>query len=66
MVEGTTRQAGDSAFGLDNRDALLRNVIENAEIPTFITTADGVVVYANRSFHISSAMAPTSASVLRP
>jgi diguanylate cyclase (GGDEF)-like protein/PAS domain S-box-containing protein len=30
--------------------ALLRNVVENAAIPTFVADPDGIVVYANRAF----------------
>ena len=50
MLDDTTRKPGDPAFRFDNRDALLRNVVENAEIPTFLTKADGEVVYANPAF----------------
>ena len=44
--------SADSAgfFHLRDGGALLRNLVENAAVPTFLADAHGRVVYANRSF----------------
>jgi diguanylate cyclase (GGDEF)-like protein/PAS domain S-box-containing protein len=43
-------KSGAPSFRIANHSALLRNVVENAVVPTFVGNADGEVVYANRAF----------------
>ena len=37
-------------FHFSSRGALLRNLVDNASVPTFVAKADGDLVYANRAF----------------
>ena len=50
MVDAKTRKTRASSLRVRDRRALLRNVVENAAVPTFLAKADGDLVYANRAF----------------
>ena len=43
-------KSGGSTFRFRHSGALLRNVVENAAIPTFLVGTDGQLCYANRAF----------------
>jgi diguanylate cyclase (GGDEF)-like protein/PAS domain S-box-containing protein len=42
--------SGAPKFSFSSRAALLRNVVENAAVPTFVADTNGDLVYANRAF----------------
>jgi PAS domain S-box-containing protein len=50
MRDQETRIRGGATARLDNRDALLRNVVADSRIATFVATAGGELIYANRAF----------------
>ena len=50
MARANRQRSRNPALPFGSGDALLRNFVENAAIPTFVADPDGIVVYANRAF----------------
>ena len=50
MDNSKSPRSGAPTIDLGNANALLRNVVENSAVPTFLTKGDDVLVYANRAF----------------
>jgi diguanylate cyclase (GGDEF)-like protein/PAS domain S-box-containing protein len=50
MPADSARIADRSIVQPDNRDALLRNLVEDSAVATIVAKADGEIIYANRAF----------------
>ena len=50
MATAKIGKSGAPSLRVRDRRALLRNVVENAAVPTFLAKTNGQVVYANRAF----------------
>lgn len=50
MANAKAGKSGAASLRVRDRRALLRNVVENAAVPTFLAKASGNLVYANRAF----------------
>ena len=50
MAKAKSPKSGAPTFRFSSRSALLRNVVENAAVPTFVGDTKGDIVYANRAF----------------
>ena len=50
MAKAKRQNSGNPTLPFGSGGALLRNVVENAAIPTFVANPDGTIVYANQAF----------------